>query len=237
MANPALTIPLFRAPLVLDAARVTAAFAARWPDDPPPDVDEHEGTLALTAVGLRCAASARPNPVPGDEVARVAAVSWRWPTAAADLAGYGAHAVVFAPAADDRIQPFMAATRVTAAVLAATDALGVYVGGAGMVVPARTWVEEATTALPIGLWLNTGVSAGAGWSAAYTAGMGQFGLPDVELVWTGGTAEAARSRALEVALHAVVLGPLPDGARVGDDVVRVVPSGLDRPGDVYRVER
>jgi hypothetical protein len=239
--HPALCLPLLRTPVPLTARALLDAWRVVWPDQPEPHVADHEGALAVVVGDLACAVTVVPAPIQGPEVATAAAASWLWPDAARQIEGYAAHAAVFAGPADDPLTPFVANTRLTRAVLAATGALGVYVGGAGMVVDAGTWSSTAREVVdsPLPLWLNVFASQEGRLrrrASVYTAGMGQFGLMDVEAVGSPRDPGELRLWVLDLPAHLVANGGVPNGARVDGRVVRHAPSETGRPGLVYRVE-
>jgi len=245
--KPLLCMPLLRSPATLSATALRTAWREAWPDVPAPSVSEHEGALAADFGDLMCAVTVLPQPIPGTEVGEAAEASWLWPHALEAIAGYGAHAVVFAQDSEDRTATLLANTRLTAAVLAATGALGVYVGGAGMLVPAEVWRElAATLSVPAPLWLNVGaVQEGRLRKrlAVYTAGMAQFGLMDIEVVNSPKRPGDLKAWVCDLASYLVAEGPvLEDGNTVGaadDERARVTfaPSSLGRPGLVYRVDQ
>lgn len=245
--KPLLCMPLLRSPATLTAAALRSAWREVWPGERMPAVTEQEGAFAVDLGDLMCAVNVLPRPIPGGEVVEAARASWLWPNAADAIEGYGAHAVVFAQDSEERTAPLVANTRVTAAVLAATDALGVYVGGAGMLVPAEVWRELATTlSVPAPLWLNVGaVQEGRLRKrvSAHTAGMAQFGLMDIEVVHSPKRPGDLKTWVCDLASYLVAEGPvLADGNTVGaadDERARVTfaPSSLGRPGLVYRVDQ
>jgi hypothetical protein len=124
-----------------------------------------------------------PAPISNDEVSGPASTSWLWPGAVKDLQGYGAHAVVFVSQAESHLAAFQALTRLAAAVVRATGALGVYIGGAGSVIRADVFVDMAKDLdIPVALWVDLRcVALQDGRTGLFTVGLNQFGLLEIEM--------------------------------------------------------
>ena len=124
-----------------------------------------------------------PVPVPRDEVAGPASTALLWPNAQADLEGYGAHYVLFVSKSASHLDAFQVLTRMAAAVAQATNALGVYMGGAGMVVRRDLFVEMAQELeLPVPLWIDFRCGGTEdGKTALFTVGLEQFEQMEIEI--------------------------------------------------------
>ena len=130
-----LTMPLLRDPRVLDPAFVVDACTRLFPRSVVGETGGGDpGRLQLD--GCTVYVSGLAVPIPGGEAERAAEVSFFWPDAAEHLQSCTAHAIVFVDGAAEHSAACLVAQRVVAALLDATDALGVYVGDAGHLVHA-----------------------------------------------------------------------------------------------------
>lgn len=98
-----------------------------------------------------------------------------------------------------------ALTRVTAVLVRATRALGVYVGSASAVVRGDVFVALAqAAALPISAWVDFRVvRADDGRYGLFTVGLRQFGLMELEIATSGLPVGELRIWCMDVASHLV----------------------------------
>ena len=177
-------MPVLRSPLELVEADLRQTWRALWPRSQPlTNVEASKGALTFDADGASAAAMVMPAPIPNNELAGPAATSWLWPTATQDLAGYGAHIVVWASRAASHLAAFQTMTRVAATIVRATNALGVYMGGAGLVIKGDLFVEMAQELeLPVALWVDLRcMREPDGRSSLFTVGLNQLGLHEIEI--------------------------------------------------------
>jgi uncharacterized protein DUF4261 len=180
----ALCMPLLRGPVQLTPAEISQAWSEVWPGRPGPSNFEVKGGAFTCQVdGAVVGGMVMPAPIPNDELAGPASTSWLWPTASQDLQGYSAHVVVFVSQAGSHLAAFHAMTRMTAAVVRASNALGVYMGGAGTVIRADVFVGMAQEMeMPVALWLDLRcVASRDGRTGLFTVGLKQFGLMEIEI--------------------------------------------------------
>lgn len=177
-------MPILRAPVELTGSIFEKAWQEVWPQSPRPgNIDAKENAITCLVDGAHVAAAVMPIPIPNDELAGPAATSLLWPTAEQDLAGYGAHVVVFISGEVSNVTAFKIMTRVAAAVVHGTNAIGVYVGGAGMLVKADVFMELALEPdLQFALWIDYRCfHSQADQTGLYTVGMAQFDLLEIEV--------------------------------------------------------
>lgn len=236
-------MPLLQRPVFLTAEDLQAAWTEVWPRDASPRFEFQETAFTFDAAGQQGGGVIMPAPIPNDEVLGPARTSWLWPTALDDLLGYAAHIVVFASSAKSALSAFQMMTKVATAVVTASGALGVYVGGGGMVVKAGPFVSLAQQdPVPIPLWIDLRCTRGPdGSSSLFTVGLSQFGMMELEI--PSSTKSCGELRMWTMNIAAWLVEELPvihDGDTVGlsaDDRVRVTraDSIIERPGPVWRL--
>jgi hypothetical protein len=180
----ALCMPLLKSPVQLTSAGIAKAWHELWPQEPPPaNIEFKESAFTCGLAGALAGGMVMPAPIPNDEVSGPASTSWLWPGAVNDLQGYGAHTVVFVSQAESHLAAFQALTRIAAAVVRSTNALGVYMGGAGSVIRADVFVDMAKDLdIPVALWVDLRcVALQDGGSGLFTVGLNQFGLLEIEI--------------------------------------------------------
>lgn len=179
---------------------IAAVYAELWPQAAPLRVEDDasdddgaagapgadtEGALSLVSDDGTAFVMLIPEPVPGGEAEENAERSLAFLGQEPELAPHAAHLVVaWAPSDGLTLtEGFVAQSRLLAAVLLATGAVGVYVGAAGATHPAEWYVEVARQIDdPIMLW--TGVSHAFTPEERHSFlsfGMQQFGLPELLL--------------------------------------------------------
>jgi uncharacterized protein DUF4261 len=227
---------------------LSAAWATTWPGCPQLTdlVGEADGqtlTFAVQPGGVQAALGAMPAPVPRQELVGPAATSWLWPDGPTEVPLHKAHFIVFASGRVAPLEVHVASTRVIAAVLHATDALGVYWGAAGHVIRADVFeglahaVEEDP--LPVMLWVDFRCKADNKNSTLFTVGMDKFGLMEIEVQRSTKPVGELRRIAIDLASHLITKGPVvADGETFGrsaDERIRVHFGGsmVGRPGKVY----
>lgn len=177
-------MPILPAPVELTGVIFEKAWREVWPQSPRPgNVDAKDNTITCRLNGAHVAAAVMPIPIPNDELAGPATTSLLWPNAEHDLAGYGAHVVVFVSGGESNVAAFQTMTRVAAAVVHGTNALGVYVGGAGMLVKADVFMELALEPdLQLALWVDFRCfHSEADQTGLYTVGMAQLDHLEIEV--------------------------------------------------------
>lgn len=202
-----------------------------------------QGALTFEVDGASAAVMVMPAPIPNDELAGPASTSWLWPTAPQDLAGYGAHIVVWVSRVQSQLAAFQAMTQVATAVVNATNALGVYIGGAGLVVKGDVFVAMAQQLdLPIALWVDFRcVRQPNGTSGLFTFGLNQFGRHEIEIPYANKTCGDLRTWTMNLGEWLIENQPtINQGETVGltqDERIRVdyVNSIVGRQGPVMRL--
>jgi hypothetical protein len=181
-------------------------------------------------------------PVPNDEVAGPAGTAWLWPSALADLGGYGAHVVVFGQSNSSILEAFRFATRLAASVVRASGALGVYMGKGG-VIRGDLFVDMARrVSAPVALWIDMRCSQNQDGSyRLFTTGLSNFELMELEIASANRNCGDLRMWVMEIAGWLIEEHPtVNDGETIGLSaeervLVRHGPSFLDRAETVWQL--
>lgn len=185
MSQPAaLCMPLLKTPVELTTTSVLVAWSEVWPGRPEPsNIEVKAGGFTCEVEAVQVSGMLMPTPIPNDEVWGPASTTWLWPGAANDLLGYGAHVVIFASQAGSQLAAFQAMTRTAAAVVRASNGLGVYMGGAGTVIRSDVFVRMAQDMeVPVPLWIDLRcVRTQEGGAGLFTVGLQQFDLMEIEI--------------------------------------------------------
>lgn len=134
-------------------------------------------------------------------------------------------------------------TRLVAAIVQSTGAIGVYAGAAGATHPATFYVELARdTDLPLLLWTGVSLAGDEARLSLLSLGMAQFELPDLLLETPRAMGTDALGFFFDLLEYVLTRGAaIPDGETVGrtpDERLPVtyVPSPIDASRQVFRVE-
>jgi hypothetical protein len=128
-----------------------------------------------------------PVPIPLKELEWPAKIAWHWPSAQEDIARHHSHVIVSATSNTlDRLDLHLFHTRLVAALLEVSGAIGVYAGGAMLVLSSPAFIEFARDAsrenLPLLCWVGVHPVAEKDKTAsAYTVGMKAFGFLELEI--------------------------------------------------------
>jgi hypothetical protein len=240
-------IPLEDA-ISLAALDVPSELATHWPGLAPssPDAGDEALTLQLGAANLMLAMM--PMPIPWDELEGPSATSMLWPQATDALRSYPAHLVVGVTGELAPLELFTLVTQATASLLALVpEALGVYVGSAGMVVRKDVYLGMADVLLagelPVLLWASIRVGpAEDGSSAGFTTGLAALGHMEFETVRSPEQPSDLLERLNGLAGYVLGAGAvIRDGDTVGGDAeerirVAYADSAFGNPGKVMRLD-
>lgn len=177
-------MPLLREASAISAAQLRYTWEDVWPGRPVPGFEVRGGAgFVVTLGGVEVTGAMMSSPIPNREAQLAADTSWLWPHAGPELLGYRGHMVVAATGAETALLAHQAVTQVTAVLVRATTALGVYVGGAAVTAPGALFVELAQLdPLPIALWVDFRVMRSCDGSyGLVTTGLRQFGLMELEI--------------------------------------------------------
>lgn len=184
-------------------------------------------------------------PVPNGEADEAARFSVSIFSSPAPLPPHASHLIVTMlgeahPLDVDRKRRF---TRLLAAILESSGAVGVYSGAAGATHPAAFFVEIARDVeLPLLLWTGISVAGDEARLSLLSLGMAQFGLPDLLLETPRAMGTDALGFFFDLLEYVLTRGAaIPEGETVGRTAderlaVRYVPSPIDPARQVFRVE-
>lgn len=145
------------------------------------------------------------KPIPADQFAGPAARAWYWPDAAERLGSHRAHLIVaLVDESRDRIAKSMKLTRLVAALLPNSRAVGLQWGGSRAVHEPSAFCDVAQQMsrddLPLHLWLDFQVEANnQSGLRLYTTGMTAFGKREVELPHFAGPPQELMNHAYNLA--------------------------------------
>jgi hypothetical protein len=208
----ALAMVLLREPVPVDGKAVLAHLRRQGAGAILPaisDVSEGEGVLAARIPGGTVKMLSLPAPIPPQEMEGPVALAWHWPTAREEVAAHRGHVIVHASSTEVRpMDLWRLHTRLVAAVVATTPALGVYVGDAMMVRSREDWLDEALATegdgLPILLWVGINpVREEDGRVSAYTTGLSSFGIMEMEVRASTRPFKDVMDRLVDAALYQV----------------------------------
>lgn len=146
-APGALAMVLLRDPVPADGQAVLAHLRRQGalPLLPPiTEVSVEQGVLVARIPGGTVKMLSLPAPIPPQELEGPIALAWHWPTAREEVQAHQGHVIVHAGSTE--VHPmdlWRLHSRLVAAVVATTPALGVYVGDAVMVRSRADWLDEA----------------------------------------------------------------------------------------------
>jgi hypothetical protein len=231
------------------AKDVAADIARKWPDFP--DVKPEEGNpgqLSFETGGLSVIAQYVPRPIPWGDLEEPCQTSMLWEDAEEELRDHAGHMIVTTFGDAEPLDRMKFLTVVLAGMLGACDkALGVYWGGARLVVPSKLFQDMAKDILPDGLplFIWIGFRAGKnddGTTSGFTTGLRDLGHREFETDNATDSVGTLRERLFNLSCYVLENGPvIKDGNTVGADEsekIRVVYSEslFGNEGEVMRLD-
>lgn len=145
-------------------------------------------TLVFTAPGgATVMIASLAYPASPAEIKAAADISMLWPGAAEEAGRHQSQAVVSVIGPASRtVELYKLFTRVAGALLDNTRSSGIYLESQYLLLPKGYFLEAARNMndqnLPLTCWIYFGLRQENGTSSGYTYGMGEFGLPEFEVV-------------------------------------------------------
>lgn len=147
------------------------------------DSAEKEGASSFSVGGLEVITALMPVPVPDGEADGAAERSLSGLGGSWTLPEHRAHLVVVQSGATAaKVDELTTFTRVVAAIVRATNALGVYWGEGGATHHPEFVVNIAHSELPLPIWVGVSMARGKDGTELLSVGMHQLELPDLLLV-------------------------------------------------------
>lgn len=143
------------------------------------------------------------------EIKAASRISWLWQNAAAEAGKHQAQVVISVIGQPGRaLSLYQTFTRVAAAVLDKTDALGIYMNSQYLLLNKDFYVFSAhnmqdNQTIPVYLWVYFGMSDQNGFNSGYTYGLQEFGLNEMEIVNSKHTLQEIHSVLYDFAIQVV----------------------------------
>lgn len=208
----------------------------------PPAEHEWEGPALVFAVGdAQLAVSLMPGPIPWSDLEGPCATTWWWEDAAEQMRSHTHHFLIALIGGSlEPIERRLLLTKVVAAVVAESEAVGVYWGEGTLVHEPSRFLKAAKGAdadnIPMPLWVDVRVEPNPdGTSRCFTTGLAALGFLEIEVRNSALKREELWEFVGDIAMY-VVSGrkQIPDGdtmGRTADEKYRVRhgKSMFDRP--------
>lgn len=244
-----LAFVLLRTAGPIDGNNIATLHKQMFRDAPAPVVERNDPeSCTLKLGGDALIVAFMPAPVPNHEAEEAARASIAAFGPAGKVEPHVAHLAVVYQNAEERpsVGSLQRFTRALAAVVASTDATGVYWGDAGATHPAKFFVEVATDPavdMPLFLWTGLSVAGRGGRTSLLSTGMWtQLKLPDLEMSAPSAAANGALSFFFDMLAYVAHRGSVPaDGETIGRTpeekwVVKHAKSPFDPERPIWRVE-
>jgi hypothetical protein len=180
-------MPLFPAGATPDLRNALAWVREHFPKSSPVLNIQTEGEASTAEIPGGTLGFAHVDaPVPSGDLQGPVACAWHWPDAAKVVAAHNSHIICFASSnAMDAIDLRLLHSRVVAGLAATGGGTAVYVGSSMLVKDAAAYINEIEAAdrdsIPLLSWLGFNPVTHDGYCSAYTTGMKEFGLLELEI--------------------------------------------------------
>jgi hypothetical protein len=216
----ALAMPFFPEGRTPDL-RGALAWASRFPGMPDLGDIETDGAVATVQIpGGFIGLAIVGRPIPAEEMALITQLAWHWPTARDVVAAHRSHVVCHASSRVlDAVQLHLVHSRIVAGFVA-TGASGVCIGGSRLLREASAYLADIEAATPKSLpmlsWIGFHAVQDGDMRSAYTAGLAEFGLLELEVRDTRLDWQAVIGLMGDIAHYEMVSGiQIRDGETVG----------------------
>lgn len=181
-----LSMPIFANGETLDLEKITAYLRWFWKLEPQGiEGDSDVGTFTID--GEVVAIALMPTPIPSGDIVGTAQYAYNWPHALEELENHTGHAIVsIMSGSKSPLDRFTLLTKVLHAVLATSNAIGVYQGTQSLLISRSQYLENAVLLLedksPVMLWIYIGLRESNKKNSAYTYGLTHFHKQEIEVI-------------------------------------------------------
>ncbi|HTD23708.1 MAG TPA: DUF4261 domain-containing protein [Terriglobales bacterium] len=233
----------------ISIADVQRDLNTNWSNLPDAEgIEEKDGIFSFRISGSDIFLASMQAPIPWSDLEGPCATSILWPDAAKQLREHKSHWMVTISADSPPVERAKLLTQVTAAVIGTCPAaIGVYWGGAALVIPRKIFLAFATKILPQGppiqIWVDFRVGRNPqGKSSGFTQGLAPLGFMELETENSSESPAKLRERLSLIATYLLEKGPvIRDRDTIGEDKkerIRVVysKSAFGHPKTVMRLD-
>ena len=169
---------------LMDYPNIEEGILDTW-DIEKEDIDGNDQTISFKVDDATFLIAMIPAPVPGEQLESAIEYSYLWKDARSALNNQS-HIVIAVVGEKTPLELNVAFTKVAAILLENSDATGVYLVNQTLVLSKEFYLSEAATmddeTLPLYLWVYFGLRPGDDGNSAYTYGLKEFGLKEIEIV-------------------------------------------------------
>ena len=127
------------------------------------------------------------TPIPEFEIEAAAEHAYNWRTALADLKDHKSNLLVtITTGSQNQIKRFRIFTQIICSLLRTTNAVGIYQSNQNLLIPKKSYLDEASLMtdehLPVYLWVYFGYSLSDLGNSCYTYGLKEFGKTEMEII-------------------------------------------------------
>lgn len=227
----ALALVALRDPKLPTADQIEDYLGEHWPDAPQigpaeevptPDGEPAEGIEVFRFGEGLAAISLMAAPIPFEELEFPCAAAWYWPTAEEEMRTHNSHLLIaLVDGPDDPIERHRRLTELVASAAALTDAVGIFWGSGGNVHESRAFLDSAhqmtADVIPVELWVTIRfVPEDDGSVSCITDGLEEFGLNEIEVVFSRREPQTLLEYVYNVAYYLIENGPvIHEGETIG----------------------
>ncbi len=208
------------------------------------EINGNDQTISFEVDGVTYLVAMIPSPLPDEGLETAVEYSYLWKDArsALDNKSYIAIAVV---GEKDLLDLYIGATKISAIILEHTNSSGIYLSGQSLVLSREFYIEEAkkmtADTLPLKLWVYIGMHQNEKGNSAYTFGLKEFGLQELEIVNSGKTVEEVTEYIYNMAHLALIEGiEKNDGnttlGKENNKIKISLSNGINLGGQTYKIE-
>ncbi len=186
-AKSQVALILLREPQVEFSDELNRVLEAQGAEYRPVGLKQNDNTLSFHLGEDKVVVSRIDGAVPWGDLQGPCDAAWYWTEAAQVLRFHRGHIlVVVVPGTPDRKAAAIKLTKVAAALLASSRALGVFWGSSGSVHAPKPFQDTAAAIgperLPVEIWIGFGLVSDEGQThSVYTSGLESFGMQEMEI--------------------------------------------------------
>jgi Domain of unknown function (DUF4261) len=242
-----LAMPIFDSSVEPDFRACVAWARERFPSFR--QVGEAEGdgsTFVFPVPGGQLGVTHIPAKIPPGDLEAPAALAWHWPQASAAVAAHTSHVICFGSSNElSCIELRMLHSQLIAALIERSGATGVYVGSSRLIREGAAFLQDVLEASPqdppLFSWIGLNLTRDDAGALAYTTGLGDFELLDLEMSSSTRDAADLLQFISNIAQYEITSGiQIGDGETVGasaDEKLRVThgPSAVISGKTIARI--
>ncbi len=240
--NTAMSSILLHEMELMDYENIEKDILNTW-DIQKDEINGNDQTISFAVDGITYLVAMIPAPLPDESLMSAVEYSYLWKDARSAL-NNKSHIAIAVIGEKDMLDLYIEATKISAIILEYTNSSGIYLSGQSLVLSKAFYIAETASMtaehLPLKLWIYIGMRQTEKGNSAYTYGLKEFGLNELEIV----NSDKAMEKITEY-IYDMVHVALTEGVELNDGkttdnkednkIKAILSNGINLDGQTYKI--